>query len=154
MRYLWKPTASLDSRGLLDSRFQSLVDDLFRDFSGQAWNQQADLKFTPKINILEKENEYIITSELPGLEEKDFEVSMEDGVLRIKGEKKHHFAESDNTSSYRYESAYGSFERSLTLPEGVDLEKSKAMFKNGLLTLTIAKNKAESKVHKFKIDAH
>ncbi len=154
MRYLWKPNTNVDSRNFLDTRFQSLVDDLFKDFSLEQWQQKNASRFVPKINVMEREHEYVITTELPGLEEKDFEVSMEDGVLRIKGEKRHHFEEGDKATSYRYESSYGAFERALTLPEGIDLEKSKAQFKNGLLTLTIAKNKAESKVHKFKIDTH
>lgn len=152
MRYLWKPTHQ--PKSFLDTRFQNLMDDFFKDFSPESWTQTFESKFIPKVNIVEKEKEYVITVELAGLEEKDFEVSLEDGVLRIKGEKKNTFEEGDKSQSYRFESSYGSFERALTLPEGIDVENSKAQFRNGLLTLTIAKSKSESRVHKFKIDSH
>lgn len=148
-----------NTRGLMDPRtsfsgMQSFFNDFFRDFGD--WDRSLGTKlnteFVPSLNVSETENEYKVTAELPGLEEKDFDVTIEDNILRLKGEKK---MESENKEEHyhRYESSYGSFERVLRLPEAINADASKAAFKNGVLTLSIPKDKQASKVKKLQINS-
>lgn len=153
MKNVWF-TNSKNNRALAPraSVYSSLFDDFFRDTTlspvfGENYNQ-----FVPKINVLETDTEYKVLAELPGLEEKDFEITLEDDVIKLKGEKKN-TVETKDGSYHKVESSYGSFERHLKLPEATLPEKVKAQFKNGLLTLTIEKNKELSKVHKLKIES-
>lgn len=88
----------------------------------------------PALDVHDGENEVKIVAELPGLEEKDVELSIHDGMLTIKGEKK--AAEKNAHYSERW---YGSFERAITLGEDVDPDKVSATFKNGVLTVTFGK---------------
>ncbi|MES2767562.1 MAG: Hsp20/alpha crystallin family protein [Bdellovibrionota bacterium] len=144
---------SLISRNYYGSGIPSLFQDFFRDL-GDGWDKSLTpsltTDFVPSLNISETETAYKVVAELPGMEEKDFDVTIEDNILRIKGEKK---AESENKDEHyhRYEASYGSFERVLRLPEAIDSDASKASFKNGVLTLEIPKNKEVSKVKKLKI---
>jgi HSP20 family protein len=133
---------------------QSLFHDFFRDF-GDSFGELsrssfATGEFVPKLNVSETEDAYKVIAELPGLEEKDFDVTVEDNILRLKGEKK--LEKEDKGEHYhRYESSYGSFERVLRLPDAIDTDASEAKFKNGVLTLIIPKDKKASKVKRLKI---
>lgn len=139
----------------LTPRNQFPFTNLFQDFFGEIEPSRNGLwsnvtEFNPRINVSETELAYKVTAELPGLEEKDFDVTIEENLLRIKGEKKAE-SESKDEHYHRYESSYGSFERMLRLPEAIDSEAAKASFKNGVLTLEIPKNKEASRVKKLKI---
>jgi HSP20 family protein len=92
----------------------------------------------PAVDISEKEKDYEVTAELPGMEEKDIDVKFADGMLTIKGEKKEE-KEEKKKDYYLSERRYGSFQRSFQVPEGVDAEKIEASFKNGVLTVTLPK---------------
>ena len=94
------------------------------------------LAFQPRIDVRETDAEIAITAELPGLEEKDFDVSIEADVLTLKGEKR---TESETArEGWRHvETTSGSFERRILLPEGVDPEAVKAMYKHGVLTVRV-----------------
>jgi HSP20 family protein len=132
----------------------NLVEDFFRGFGStglEPWNKSTD--FVPQINVSETNEQYKVVAELPGLEDKDFEVEIDNDVLRIKGEKKSSSESKDeNEHFHRFESTYGSFERSIRLPETINADAAKASFKNGVLTLTIPKDKESSRVKKLKID--
>lgn len=80
----------------------------------------------------------MVKAEIPGIEPKEIQVSLQDQVLTIKGEKKQEREEKDE-HRYRMERSYGVFARSLQLPVPVDREKVAAKFKNGLLTITLPK---------------
>jgi HSP20 family protein len=82
---------------------------------------------------------YEITTELPGLDEKNIEVKLANGVLSIKGEKQEE-KEEKQKDYYRRERSFGSFERSFQIPEGVDTDKIAASFKNGILSVTLPKS--------------
>ncbi len=143
---------SLISRNQLGN-MQSLFQDFFRDFNADPWSElrrSATGEFVPRLNVSESEDAYKVTAELPGLDEKDFDVTLEDNVLRIKGEKKHE-SESKEEHYHRYEASYGSFERALSLPDAIDADACEAKFKNGVLTLNIPKDKKASKVKKLQI---
>ena len=92
----------------------------------------------PAVDIEEKDSTYEITAELPGMEEKDVEVTLSNGGLLIKGEKKAE-KEEKKKNYYLSERSYGSFERYFGLPEDVDADKIAAGFKNGVLTVTLPK---------------
>jgi len=90
------------------------------------------------VDVLDSEKEIVIEAELPGVEEKDVSVFMQNGMLTIKGEKKlEHEEEKENYQ--RMERYYGSFQRSMSLPDSIDDEKVEAKLHNGVLTIKLAK---------------
>ena len=93
---------------------------------------------TPRMDVTETDKEYEITAELPGLEEKDVTVNIADGILTIRGEKKAEKEEKDK-NYHLVERSYGSFSRSLELPEGVNADVIKASIANGVLKVTVPK---------------
>lgn len=123
--------------GGMHGELDRLFDEVWRGF-GIAPASKALGDFAPRVDISETEEEYRVTAELPGLEEKDFEVSLEGDVLTIKGEKKVEHEEKRESYSH-VESARGSFHRAFRLPVEVDPNAVKAAFKNGVLTVTLPK---------------
>lgn len=125
------------------SPFMSLqreIDRLFEDFSRGfptiAGNGATALM--PSMDVTETDKEIEITAELPGLEEKDVQINVADNILTIRGEKKAEKEQKDK--NYRLvERSYGSFERTLELPEGVNADAIKANISKGLLKVTIPK---------------
>ncbi len=94
--------------------------------------------FAPRVDISETDAEYRVTAELPGLEEKDFEVSLDGDILTIKGEKRIEREEKGDGYSH-VETSRGSFCRSFRLPVEADPDAVKAAYKNGVLTVTLPK---------------
>ncbi len=92
----------------------------------------------PAVDISETKNAYIVKGELPGVEREDVDISIDDNLLTIRGEKKLE-KKIDEHLSHRTECVYGSFERSFTLPRQVDINNVEAIFKNGVLKLTVPK---------------
>jgi len=101
----------------------------------------------PAVDVTENNTGYKITAELPGMAEKDIEVTVTDEMLTIKGEKR---VEHEEKGENRYlsERSYGSFQRSFALPRGVDREKVNANFANGVLTVTLPKTQEAQKQEK------
>jgi HSP20 family protein len=93
----------------------------------------------PKSDVSETDKDYVIRTELPGMSEKDVEVSVNGRVITIKGEKRSERNE-DKADYHLSECSYGSFQRSFHIPEDVNVEKVKAEFDSGVLTLTLAKD--------------
>lgn len=113
-----------------------LFDDAFRGF-GFADLVRGDAGFSwPQVEVTDFEKELRVTADLPGLEEKDVDIRIEDGVLSLKGEKHAEFNDKDRRYSERY---YGQFERRIALPAEIDDERARATFKNGVLTITLPK---------------
>jgi HSP20 family protein len=103
--------------------------------------------FRPKVDLSAAEQEYVLTVEIPGVNEHDVTVDVSGNTMTIKGEKKLEKEES-KSDYYRMERSYGSFQRVLSLPEDVDQDGIKAGFKNGILTVTMPRKsmpKGESK---------
>ena len=97
--------------------------------------------WVPAMDIVETPKEFALSAELPGMELKDIAVDVVDGVLTISGEKtEEKKEEEDNKKVYLYERAYGSFQRSFSLPTGVDASKVNAEFSKGVLKVHIPKN--------------
>ncbi|HEK86384.1 MAG: Hsp20/alpha crystallin family protein [Candidatus Saccharicenans sp.] len=105
--------------------------------------------WSPAVDIYETENELVLTAELPGVEEKDVEIKIEDNTLTLKGERKFE-KETKEENYHRIERAYGSFFRSFSLPNYIDQEKISAEYENGLLKVHMPK-KSEVKPRKVKI---
>jgi HSP20 family protein len=95
--------------------------------------------FTPAVDIKENDNEIRLELELAGLKPEDVEISAENGVLSIRGEKRAERKEGDETRYQVVERTYGTFMRTFQLPQGVDEEQIKADFENGVLTIHIPK---------------
>lgn len=113
-------------------------------------NENGD--WMPAFDISESEKEYKVSAELPGIDIKDLEVTLNEGVLTIKGEKRQESEEKED-NYLRIERSYGSFDRSFRLPEGVESNKIDAKYKDGILSLTIPKAK-ETKAKKIKISVN
>jgi HSP20 family protein len=114
--------------------------------------EQKDLitsAWAPAVDIYEDENQLVLTAEIPGIEEKDVEIKLEDNMLSIQGERKME-KETKEENYHRLERAYGSFYRSFTLPNYIDQDKIHAEHENGVLKITMPK-KPELKPRKVKI---
>jgi HSP20 family protein len=117
---------------------QREIDRLFEDFTSGWPTLRHVPDLTPRMDVTETDKEIEITAELPGLEEKDVQVNLADNVLTIKGEKKAEKEEKDK--NYRVvERSYGSFSRTLELPDGVDPSAVKATIAKGVLKVTVPK---------------
>ncbi|HET7903413.1 MAG TPA: Hsp20/alpha crystallin family protein [Candidatus Eisenbacteria bacterium] len=97
-------------------------------------------EWTPVIDVLEGKDELVVKVEVPGIEPKEISLTLAEQVLTINGEKKYEKEEKDE-KFYRMERAMGAFSRSVRLPIPVDINKVAAVFKNGLLTVTLPKSK-------------
>ena len=115
-----------------------LFDEALRGFDAPSMfgRMAADNGLWPSVEFSETDKEIRVAAELPGLEENDVEVLLEDGVLTLRGEKKSETEDQDRQFSERY---YGRFERRLALDREVDEDKVAANFKNGVLTVTLPK---------------
>ena len=102
-------------------------------------------EWAPSVDIIEDEKEWLVKADLPEVKRDDVKVTVENGVLTITGERKFE-KEEKNKKYHRVERSYGSFARSFALPENVEAEKVSAAYKDGLLTVTVAKSeKAQPK---------
>ena len=135
-------------RGL--TSLQDQVNRLFEDNFTRDRSGHADLAtWAPPVDIYETENELVAKVDLPGLEEKDIDVRVENNMLTIRGERR--FDKDVNEDNYlRIERSYGSFMRSFSLPNTVSSENIRAEYRDGILTLHMAKLE-ESKPKQIKI---
>ena len=109
--------------------------------------------WTPAMEIVEQDKELIVTAELPGVPMKDLDITIDEGILTIRGEKKEEKEDTEEGPEVRFhmwERKYGSFQRSFTLPKAVDPAKIVAKFENGILTVTLPKSE-KAKVQGRKI---
>jgi HSP20 family protein len=112
---------------------------LFEDTLPLTQNNRSATSFRPTIDLCEKEREYILTGEFPGLEAKDIEIELRDNILTLSGEKKA-CCDDKEKDHLHVERAFGSFKRSIQLPEEVDEDNTTAEMKNGVLTVRIPKS--------------
>jgi len=114
----------------------SFFDDFFDGFLSATTSAAGGGKWMPRVDILEKDGNLLLQVEVPGIGEKDLDVKLEGSVLTLSGEKKLEKDE-DIKSYHRRESFHGNFSRSFTLPETSALDKVRADYKNGVLTITV-----------------
>jgi HSP20 family protein len=132
---------------------RSLQDEMTRLFSGVAGDGGNEELTTgnwfPKVDIFEDKDHLFLEAELPGMTKDDFDLSFENNVLTLKGERKFE-KKADEGNYHRVERSYGTFTRSFTLPQTVTPEGAKADFENGILHVTLPKRE-EVKARKIQI---
>ena len=101
-------------------------------------NGNALRRWMPAMDLVETEDHFVLRADLPGLTEGDVNIEVQDGTLTISGEREAEHAEREK-GWYRIERSFGSFNRSLTLPDGVDPDRIEASFANGVLEVRIPK---------------
>ena len=136
----------------LHREMNRLFDDAFRGFDTRlpAFGQSSLGATWPNVEISETDNELKVTAEIAGLDQKDIEVLLDDGVLTLRGEKRSETEDKNRQFSERY---YGRFERRIPLRYEVEADKVQASFKNGVLTVTLPKSaNAQSRVKRIAIN--
>lgn len=133
---------------------RSEMDRVFDNFLGRRWGALPSIfgegngrMASPSVDIRENENEIVVETELPGLEEKDVSVTMRDGVLTIKGEKKSE-REEKKDDYHVTERSFGSFQRAFRVPDSVDEDKIVASLEKGVLHVTLPKKADAQKPEK------
>ncbi len=142
----WRPFETL--RNQVDRLFRDfetgfLQSPLYRDIDS-FWRRDFSFPVTPAVDVVEKDNAFELTAEIPGLDAKNIELSLSDDVLTIKGEKNEE-KEEKTKDRYVSERRYGSFRRSLQLPSSVDAGKIEATYKSGVLTVKLPKSEEAKK---------
>ncbi|WP_034995765.1 Hsp20/alpha crystallin family protein [Beijerinckia mobilis] len=145
--------------------FRREIDQLFDRFAGHSsllsfprqsfsldapWIDRANALIAPAVDIVEKDKEYEVTAELPGLDEKNIDLRVSDGALTIRGEK-HEEKEDRGQDYFLSERRFGSFTRTFPLPAGIDSDKIEANFAKGVLTIKLPKS-AEAIKNEKKIE--
>lgn len=126
---LWDPFASL-------AELQEEMNRLF-DSSLRRWSTRGTTTFVPPCDIVEEKDRLLVRMDLPGLCKEDVNVTLQDGVLTVKGERK--IEDAKDASYYLRERAAGEFNRSVELPVAVNAAKIEAHFRNGVLEITLPK---------------
>jgi HSP20 family protein len=140
----WDPARELDS-------LQSEMNRLFGTFFGARAADGDGRRWVPAIDLVETDEHLVLRADLPGLDREDVNVEIKDGVLTISGERKEEHEERAD-GYHRVERAFGTFSRSLALPDGIDAEKVRADFDKGVLEVRIPKPE-ERKPHRVQIGA-
>jgi HSP20 family protein len=131
---------------LLRQEMNTLFDNFFRGFELEPFKSPLGT-FSPSIDVKESDKDISVTAELPGLGDKDIDVSLSRDSLTIKGEKKEE-KEEKGKDYYHMERSFGSFSRTIPLPAEIDVDKVKAEFKKGLLTVILPKSEKAMKEKK------
>ena len=123
------------------SLLRTLTTDIDRFFTGAGWpafknGVKADVGWWPQLDVVEKNNSLVATVDLPGVNKEDVKLEFLDGQLTIAGERKREFEE-EKDNVYRCEREFGSFFRTIPLPDGVKAEQVKATFVDGVLQVTV-----------------
>jgi HSP20 family protein len=139
-----------DPNSLLQ-RFQSEIDQMF----GRGWSSQGEFpslsseQWVPDVDVEETEDTYHISADVPGMKPEDINVTFENGVLTLQGERKSEHSTDDHRAR-RVERHYGAFVRRFSLPDAANADDIDARVEHGVLRLTI-KKKAESKPRKIEV---
>ncbi len=133
----WSPIRDLATEIFdLQREINRMFDRFFRGFEGEEEVRLA--AWSPRVDISETDDEYIVRAEVPGVSKDDIKVTIKENVLTISGEKKQE-KETKNENFHRIERVYGSFSRTFTLPGAVKVDKVEAKFKDGVLTIKLPK---------------
>ena len=131
-------------------------DDFFKEidsFFGNFWDDMPLMRSNEKsfaVDIVEDDKKFTVKAELPGVKEDDLKVTLENNLLTISGEKKEE-KEEKGKNYYRKECFSGTFSRSFSLPENIDVDKIDATYKNGVLTIDIPKSEEKNNKKEIKI---
>jgi len=131
----WSPVNDLTGEFL---NMQKDIDRMFDRFRMNVPDDNGNYGLTPSVDIIENDEDFTVHVELPGVDKKDVKITVADGILTLKGEKKYTYE--DKTDRFqRVERTFGSFERSFTLPTTVKSEEIAASYSNGVLTISLPK---------------
>lgn len=125
------------------NRFAEEMDRIFGNFgfgrsqlAPHGWGEMGQALWSPQLEVFERDGKLVVRADLPGLNKNDVKVDINDNGLTIHGERRQEHEE--NRAGYRHsERSYGSFYRTIPLPEGVDAEQAQANFRNGVLEITM-----------------
>jgi HSP20 family protein len=122
-------------------RFADEMDRMFDEFGfGRTWNRRSatgdSFMWTPRVDVTHRNNELLIRADLPGLNKDEVKVDVTEDAVTIQGER-HRESDEEQGGMYRTERSYGSFYRSIPLPEGAMADQAKASFSNGVLEITM-----------------
>jgi len=123
---------------------QREINRMFDSFFRSGWIEDtglAPVSWSPATDVVENETGYAVKVELPGMKKEDVKITMQDGLLTIRGEKKQQ-KEGKEDGYQRIERSYGAFQRCFALPKAVDASKIDASFKDGILTVTLPRSEA------------
>jgi HSP20 family protein len=145
----WEPSLLQEMR----DRFLGPTEALF-NWPVYSWRRPAtfEREYVAPLEVYERDGHTVVRLEVPGMKEEDIDVSVTDGLLTIKGEKKHE-EEIKEENYYYSERSFGSFLRTLSIPKGVDESKLAATYDNGILELEIPKADEQKKEHKVVVSA-
>jgi HSP20 family protein len=144
-----KPTPAMERWSPFDS-LRSEIDRVFNEFTPGFFDRTfarlptAFTRGVPAVDFVESDKSYELTAELPGIEAKELDVTLANGILTVKGEKQES-KEEKAKEFYLSERRYGSFQRSFQLPDGVEADKIDASFSNGVLKVVLPKTPAAQK---------
>ena len=142
----WDPFREFST---LQDRMHRLFQDAFGDDFGFGTQETGATEFTPAADVYEDDSNLELRVEIPGVNERDFDISIQDSVLTVKGERKQEKNEKSE-NFLRQERPYGKFSRSFTLPSSVDPERVNADYVNGVLHIRLAK-RAEARPKQIKV---
>ena len=146
---VWRPFRELTPFGDFE-RMRRDMDRMWDSFfEGGTLRGEEGREWLPSLDVAETKNEIVVKAEVPGLEPKDIDISLSDGLLTIKGEKKQEREEKEE-NYHLVERSYGSFARSIRLPNEVQSDKINASYKNGVLKIVLPKSE-EAKKKEIKI---
>lgn len=138
----------------LQNDMNRVFDNFFRSFESGMLSPFTDMSegaFQPKVEVKESANDLRVSVELPGIDDKDIDVSITDDALTISGEKREE-KEENTRGYYRMERSYGSFQRRIPFPCSIDKDKAEATFKKGVLNVVLPKTEqAKQNVKKISI---
>lgn len=134
----WEPFTGTDD---LFARMPSMFGRWPRAFE---FNGNKALEWSPSVDISETDSEFLIRADLPAVKKEDVQVTVDDGMLTISGERRQQ-TEEKKEKSHRIETVYGKFSRSFSLPDNVDAANIRAESKDGVITVHVAKIKVEPK---------
>ncbi len=140
------------------------MDRLFENFMGRGWmrpfrfdhpmwsdwTSPIERKLLPRVDVIERDKEVVLRAQVPGVDKKDLSVSVSDNMVTIKGETSHESKE-EKGDYFRRECSHGSFTRTIPLPHDVDGNQARAVFKDGMLELTVPK-RGQSKKREVTIE--
>jgi HSP20 family protein len=133
----WTPMGNLQS---FQHEMNRMVNEFFGGGNGEAAGTELS-SWTPAVDIHETDDGYVIKAELPGVSKDDVSIDIHQNTLTLRGQRKHE-AEVKQDKYHRVERAYGTFQRSFTLPVMIDQEKVQATYKDGVLELHLPKSEA------------
>lgn len=137
----FKPAREVMLDSMIPSHFMNAVNELFNESVGKF---ERKVHFSPRVDVVEKENRFELQVSLPGMKKHEVSVELNDDMLTISGERK--MQKEENDKYHTVESFYGRFQRSFSLPENVDLQNIEAEMNDGILKVTL--HKVETKTTK------